>query len=385
MKKAACSAAAAFAAVSLAVAAPEIEVVTSSQNVATRAVTVTYNLAEEAAVVTFVAQTNNGVEWVDIGTANLKNFDGEVNCLVAVGNNHTVTWHPDKSWPNHKVTGGNFRVGLKAWATNAPPDYMVIDLGKNTDVSIRYYEDEDSLPTPVSSALCKEDLLVMRKCHSAGVEWRMGSPQGESGRGANEAPHKVTFTKDFYASVYPLTHRQYARMTNGSGTESTWHLPLAAVNYNDFSSSLATFNTAQHLALRLLTEAEWEYACRAGTGTAYNNGREDTTYLSEIAWYGGTAERHEVGLKRGNDWGFYDMHGNVWEFCSDWYAADYGCGDADVTDPTGAETGTQHVLKGGHAGSGATGVRAAIRSSTTATASNALWGFRVAMDAAALK
>ena len=131
--------------------APEVTVLSARQDIATRAVIVTYKLETEPAVVTFVAQTNNGVEWVDIGTANLKNFDGEVNRLVAVGDSHTVTWHPDQSWPNHKVGGGNFRVGLKAWATNAPPDYMVIDLSKNTGVSIRYYEDEDALPTPVSA------------------------------------------------------------------------------------------------------------------------------------------------------------------------------------------------------------------------------------------
>jgi len=385
MKKAACSAAAAFAAVSLAVAAPEIEVVSSSQNVATRAVTVTYNLSEEAAVVTFVAQTNNGVEWVDIGTANLKNFDGEVNRLVAVGNNHTATWHPDKSWPNHKVTGGNFRVGLKAWATNAPPDYMVIDLGIRP-ASVRYYEAEDALPFAITDNVAKQDYLVMRKCHGAGVTWRMGSPVGEPGRGTGETAHNVTFTKDFYVGVYPVTHRQYALMTGGTGTESQWRFPQSNVSYGDFQNTLASVNSTREISLRSPTEAEWEFACRAGAGTAYYNGSNDSSTAGDISWNSGNSggARNDVGLKTGNDWGFYDMLGNVWEFCSDWYDANYGCDAEDVTDPTGGTSATSHVLKGGFYNTAASGVRCAARSGSS-NAQNAAWGFRLAADAMALR
>ena len=366
--------------------APEITLTSTSQNSMTRAVTIIYDLADEPAVVTFAAQTNNGSAWVDIGNENLRSFEGDVNCLVAVGNDHRVVWHPDKSWPDHKINDGTFRVGLKAWATNAPPQYMVIDLGQAGH--IRYYEDEASLPFSVTDDCAKTDLLVMRKINGQGVEWRMGSPEGEYGRSVgSETTHSVTFTKDYYIGVFPVTHRQYARMTSGAGTLDTWKLPLSDVTYDAFQSTIASANAKHGTILRSPTEAEWEFACRAGTGSAYNNGTDDyTTRIGDIAWYSGNSGgvRHEVGTKQRNAWGLYDMHGNVWEFCSDWYAADYGCGNAAVTDPTGGATATSHVLKGGFYNKEGKDVRSAIRSASGSN-SNAAWGFRLAADALAVR
>ena len=387
MKNILCVATLSMAGVALATA-PEITLTATGQDSLTRAVTVTYTLANEPAVVTFVAQTNNGSAWIDIGNKNLSNFEGEINRLVAVGSGHTVVWHPDKSWPNHKINDGTFRVGLKAWATNAPPNYMVIDLGQTGHV--RYYdaEDEASLPFSVTDDCYKTDCLVMRKIHGQGVEWRMGSPAGEYGRNASmEATHSVTFSKDYYIGVFPVTHRQYARMTHGAGTESTWKLPLSDVTYDSFHATISSVNAANGIVLRSPTEAEWEFACRAGTGSAYNNGTDDyTTLIGNIAWYSGNSggTRHEVGLKQPNAWGIYDMHGNVWEFCSDWYAADYGCGNAAAQDPIGGVTATTHVLKGGFYNKDGKDVRSAIRSAS-GTNSNAAWGFRLAADALAVR
>ena len=378
--------AAAFAAGVAFATAPEITLTSTEQQDGTRAVIVTYTLANEPAVVTFAAQTNNGSAWIDIGNENLSNFEGEVNRLVAVGSGHTVVWHPNKSWPNHKINDGTFRVGLKAWATNAPPNYMVIDLGQPGHV--RYYdaEDEASLPFSVTDDCYKTDYLVMRKIHGQGVEWRMGSPAGEYGRNATtETAHPVTFSKDYYIGIFPVTHRQYARMTSGAGTESTWRFPLSNITYNDFQTTVASVNAAHGIALRSPTEAEWEFACRAGTGSAYNNGTDDSR-IDEIAWYkeNSGGERHDVGLKQPNTWGIYDMHGNVWEFCSDWYADDYGCGNSAVTDPTGNASATTHVLKGGFYNKEATGSRSASRSASAHNA-NAAWGFRLAADAHAMR
>ena len=366
--------------------APEIGLLATGQDDGTRAVTISYKLEIEPAVVTFVAQTNNGSAWIDIGNENLSSFEGDINRLMPTGNAYTVVWHPDKSWPDHKINDRTFRVGLKAWATNAPPDYMVIDLGQPEHV--RYYEDLASLPFAVTNECCKTDLLVLRKIHGKGVEWRMGSPEGEYGRSSSsETTHSVTFSKDYYIGVFPVTHRQYARMARGAGTESTWKLPLSNVTYSEFHTTVSAVNTTHGLALRSPTEAEWEFACRAGTGSAYNNGTDDyVTRIGDIAWYvdnsGGT--RHEVGLKQPNEWGIYDMHGNVWEFCSDWYAADYGCGNSAVTDPTGGATATSHVLKGGFYNKEGKDVRSAIRSAS-GTNANAAWGFRIASDAIALR
>ena len=370
--------------------APEITLLSTGQESTSRAVIVTYSLANEPAVVTFAAQTNNGSAWIDIGNENLNSFEGDVNRLVAVGNDHRVVWHPDKSWPDHKINDGTFRVGLKAWATNAPPNYMVIDLGQTGHV--RYYdaEDEASLPFSVTDDRYKTDYLVMRKIHGQGVEWRMGSPVGEDGREADkEAAHAVTFTKDYYIGVFTVTQRQYARMTSSAGPDSAmWKLPQNNTSYNAFQTSIVSFNTANGTLLRSPTEAEWEFACRAGTGTAYNNGTDDASRIGEIAWYKGNSDNtvHEVGLKLPNAWGIYDMHGNVWEVCSDLYADDYGCGNAAVTDPTGGSSGSPLVWKGGYYTYDANKMRSARRfPGASATGSAVSFSFRLAADAIATR
>lgn len=389
MKKILCSAAACAASVALATA-PEISLTATGQDSATRAVTVTYTLDNEPAVVTFAAQTNNGSAWIDIGNENLHSFEGDVNRLVAVGSGHTVVWHPNKSWPNHKINDGTFRVGLKAWATNAPPNYMVIDLGQTGHV--RYYdaESEAELPFSVTDDCYKTDYLVMRKIHGQGVEWRMGSPEGEASRANNEAAHAVTFTKDYYVGVFALTERQYARMMQTSVTDGTWKLPKVSVSYADIQNAIGSFNTSNGTLLRCPTEAEWEFACRAGTGSAYNNGTDGASRLAEIAWYNfdgnsSTKLLHEVGLLQQNAWGLYDMHGNVWEFCSDFYDANYGCDNAAVVDPTGGTSGGR-VVKGGAYNAAADRARSARRGYTDSNAgADAARGVRLAADAIATR
>ena len=126
---------------------------------------------------------------------------------------------------------------------------------------------------------------------------------------------------------------------------------------------------------RLSTEAQWEYACRAGTTTAYSFG-DDASKLGDCAWFGENSggSPHPVGRKKPNSWGLYDMHGNVWEWCSDWYDQ-YPSGA--VTDPTGPQSGLKRVNLGGCYSRPAADSRLAVRGKHLSSKSFPNLGFRV--------
>jgi len=158
---------------------------------------------------------------------------------------------------------------------------------------------------------------------------------------------KVTITRPFYFGKYEVTQEQWQAVmgSNPSYYQGT-NLPVEQVSWNaakDFLTNLSA--RAPDYRFRLPTEAEWEYACRAGTTTQYSFGDSDAA-LSEHGWFTGNGERktHPVGEKKPNPWGLYDMHGNVWEWCQDWYAPYPG---GEVTDPTGPATGANIVMRGG--------------------------------------
>ena len=166
---------------------------------------------------------------------------------------------------------------------------------------------------------------------------------------SNESPrHQVTLTRAFYLGRYEVTQAQWqARMGNNpSFFSGNPNRPVEQVSWND----VAGFNTAT--GLRLPTEAEWEYSCRAGTTTAIHqsrpspNGSDRSIYAYNIAWFAGNAgaRTHNVGDKDPNGFGFYDMSGNVYEWVNDRFGS-YSEGAA--TDPTGPSTGTRRVLRGG--------------------------------------
>ena len=244
----------------------------------------------------------------------------------------------------------------------------------------------------------------------------MGSPTNELGRGSNETQYQVTLTRSFFMQKYEVTQSEFqARMGyNPSHFSScggncpvervTWHEAAAYSNAVSRAAGLpecftctgsgtsvacevaAAYTGANYyncLGYRLPTEAEWEYAYRAGTTTAFYNGGITNTSCSPldanadaIAWYCGNAQSktHPVGGKQPNAWGLYDMAGNVWEWCYDWFGT-YPTQAA--TDPVGAATGTARVRRGGGWDYLADVVRAAQRSVSTPTSRYYSVGFRV--------
>jgi len=185
----------------------------------------------------------------------------------------------------------------------------------------------------------------------------VGSPSSESGRDSDEGPqHEVTIGEGLYLGKYELTQGQWESvMATRPWAEEECVLehpdhPAVHISWNDMQEFIRRLNAAEGSEIyRLPTEAEWEYACRAGTTTRWSFG-DNESQLGRYAWYDANAwdvgekYAHEVGTKLPNAWGLYDMHGNVWEWCQDWYEA---YTSSSQVDPTGPSTGSHRVVRGG--------------------------------------
>jgi formylglycine-generating enzyme required for sulfatase activity len=220
---------------------------------------------------------------------------------------------------------------------------------------------------------------------------------GEVSRNDNETQHQVTVS-GFYMGKYEVTQKEYYDVMGtwpGTAPSSTYgagdSYPMYNVSWEDavkycnarslsegltvaytVSGTTVTRNQSAN-GYRLPTEAEWEYACRAGTTTAYSSGSS----VDNAGWYSSNSEEsttHLVGTKQANAWGLYDMHGNVWEWCWDWYGT-YVAGAQ--TNPQGAVSGSDRVVRGGSWGYGAQALRSAFRNILTPSYRSLDLGFRL--------
>jgi len=234
----------------------------------------------------------------------------------------------------------------------------------------------------------------------------MGSPTTELGRESNEVQHQVTLTQDFYMMTTEVTQKQWRDVmgTNPSYFSACGdNCPVEQVSWNAVQTFIAAMNTRGEGTYRLPTEAEWEYAARAGSTTAFYNG--EIAYnscspldanLNVIGWYCGNSDAaysgcydasssdgpscagtHPVAQKQPNAWGLYDMSGNVWEWCQDWYEI---YPTTAVADPTGPDTGSGRVLRGG-SWYGTTRIcRSADRSTGSSSNRSLTLGFRLVVS-----
>lgn len=229
-------------------------------------------------------------------------------------------------------------------------------------------------------------------------KFRMGSPAGEPGRGNDEKQHDVVISIGFHMGAHEVTQGQFAQVMEGDnpsffrglelrkrlGQEtSSDQYPVESVTWFDavkFCERLTSLpaEKAAGRIYRLPTEAEWEYACRAGSNTRFFFG-EDESDLRFHGWVRANSDgrTHPVGLKKPNAWGMYDMYGNVWEWCSDWYAP--ALPSDETKDPAGPGAGRLKIIRGGDWGDEPLYCRSAERDSIQPTHTGNDRGFRVVM------
>jgi formylglycine-generating enzyme required for sulfatase activity/serine/threonine protein kinase len=244
----------------------------------------------------------------------------------------------------------------------------------------------------------------------------MGSAFDEPGRNNNEKLHKVTLTQGFYLQTTEVTLDQWrafirdtkysseaetgkgawirrggkwsnkkGRYWDNPGFYQTENDPVTCVSWNDVQSYIKWLNRKEKKKYRLPTESEWEYACRAGSTTAFANGAISElkcgydSHLNDMGWYCGNSNRktHPVSKKKPNLWGLYDMHGNVWEWCQDWYE-EYPSGS--ITNPTGPSQGSRRVRRGGGWGNDALDCRSSFRGKFWPEGGTRGIGFRLLME-----
>ena len=429
----------AIASFAVALSASAVPVVTPSSVRATqhefkRTVKIEYQHSGEPGIVTIDIQTNvSGSAWASIGGEHCRTMYGAVNRM----NTNTTTksyayWQPDVDWESNDPVAANVRAVVTAWSTNAPPDYMVVDLIARSN--LLFYANVESLPGGISDTRYKTNWLVMRKVPAKNVVWRMGSPKTEPNRTTSwdaglEPARLVVLTEDYYLGVYELTQKQYWNIAEGLHTpspsvfknaEDSDVRPVESVKWETFKGAGGLVNNAAswpergHYAnfdagtpayyklgyLRVKTgllfdyptSAQWEYACRAGTSDGFNGGTVD-----EYAWYvknstneaTNAVETHPVGLKKANAWGFYDMHGNVGEWVLERAyvpAADANTTYEDPTIPEGtyiSSYSTHYIIRGGAFNDVVSVCRSAacnhMQSSVSnpSSTSSAKWGIRL--------
>ena len=226
-------------------------------------------------------------------------------------------------------------------------------------------------------------------------KFTMGSPAGEKDRFKEEGPqHEVTISKPFYMGVYTVTQAQWQAVMGTTVSQQRDKVnkdlellgdgedhPMCYVNWNEAAQFCTALSKKTGKTVRLPTEAQWEYACRAGSKTRFSYGDDDDyAKLGDYAWYvkNRDGKNHPVGQKKPNDWGLYDMYGNVWQWCADWFAS---YTNASTTDPAGPASGSWRVLRGCGSASDPRYCRSAYRSACPPVPADfTALGFRVIVE-----
>ena len=316
-------------------AAPRVEAVSVALE-GNGLVKVAYNLKDEPGIVLIDVFADGE----PVGEDKVIHAVGDVGRRLDVGDNKTIWWAWERDAP--EIDGAKISVSVTAYSLSAPPDIMVLDLKSVNGYS--FFKSESGLPGGgLTNDMYRTSKLVMKKVHAKGVKFLCGFPGASSSR---LKPFLADFTYDYYLGVFEVTQAQQMLMDASPHStcindEEAPLRPADAVNWQDLRSSChwpdSSTGKFDHdnitsdcllmkfrrcgLKIDLPTDVEWEYACRAGTHTRFANGTDTESGLSRMGWYSNNAQgmTHPVGSKDSNDWGFYDMHGNVQEWTIEWF------------------------------------------------------------------
>ncbi len=366
--------------------ATEAQGVSLSTDPTTRRVTVSYSLAAPA-IVTAEFLTNG----VPIGMEKSWAMAGDVNKYVT-NSACSFAWQPRAEDGGFEAAAGDLSVRITTWTLSEPPPYMVVRL--NVHSNRLYYVAEEALPGGIGDARYRGDNLLMRFIPAAGATFLMGSPSSEAGRNprtdwGDEARHYVSFSNNFYIGVFELTQWQMAsimpsHVSKFSGYADSRFRPVETFSgeqvfrgwrNNGYRWPQDGHKVASNTAFDVLrkrtgllfdfpTEAQWEFAARAGSETqlpkGLSMGNVSSSYCANTDRFGwvtfnsavdGVFQSHPVGLKEENGWGLYDVIGNVGEICLDTYDKDnpFDLVTAPDVDPPGYETTDRitMVVRGG--------------------------------------
>ncbi|MEO5370922.1 MAG: formylglycine-generating enzyme family protein [Magnetococcus sp. DMHC-1] len=211
-------------------------------------------------------------------------------------------------------------------------------------------------------------------------EFLMGSPGGEEERSGNEGPQHQVKLDGFWMGKFSVTQGEYEQVMGKNPSKFKGvRNPVENVSWDDAQEFIEKLNVDERGdgGYQMPTEAQWEYACRAGSKGRWCFG-DDEKLLKEYAWYAGNSggKTHPVGEKKPNEIGLHDMHGNVWEWVSDWYDENFYA-NSPKDNPQGPSSGSARVNRGGSWGIGPAGVRSAVRAGDDPDICNAFLGFRL--------
>ena len=383
-----------------------------------RSVIINYTLTSTSTnpvfYVKFYGSLDNGETTFNLAEKGTISRDGANGTVAGTGEFKTI-WTPDESF--YKTYNNNMLVKVEATEKTPPPPgnntYMIVDLSGGINAASFAISYLDDVPEGGWTDEYKTTKLVLRKIEPG--TFTMGSPEDELGRDDDETQHQVTLTNAYYIGVFETTQKQYelimgsnpsyykgdARpvedvsydMLRGTDKGTTWP---ASYNVDD-ASFFGVLRTKTKMVFDLPTEAQWEFACRAGTITALNSGKnlsdeEQCDEMAEVGryWCNGGGDEDDngnpivllahakVGSYLPNAWGLYDMHGNVWEWCLDWYESNLGSDPA--TEPLGSTNwGAYRVQRSGGWNYFAFSCRSAYRASDHSDIADETVGFRVAL------